>query len=479
MPFFSTLSVVAGLLFTYYLLFIYLSRKNIIWGVYLICALLPTYLIRFSVLGIPMTLLEGMIVILFVVWLIKEKVNWNPLLWIKNIFKIINLKFNRNLKLEIKNSIPNALHLPIILLLIASTISVFIAPDLRAASGIWKAYFIEPLMFLLIFVYNIKTTDQIKNVIRCLGLTALVIGIFAVIQKFTGALIANPFWANEATRRITTFFGYPNANALFLVPVFFLTLGNLAINLKLKVQHKTCNIYHVTIDTLIIILSILTIVWTRSAGALIALIIGLAALLIFYKKTRLITLLIILIASVYAAFSPLVQQKIQKTYVAVNEIHLPQNPSDFQIRWQMWRETLAMMTDTPIFGAGLAGYQTLVAPYHVNKHLEIFLYPHNFFLNFWTETGLLGLISIIWILSIFFILSYKSIKYSNILILKYSNTILTLSAISAIIALLVYGLVDAPYFKNDLAVEFWIIIGIMIVIYNNPQMMLEDPPIGR
>lgn len=47
--------------------------------------------------------------------------------------------------------------------------------------------------------------------------------------------------------------------------------------------------------------------------------------------------------------------------------------------------------------------------------------------------------------------------------------ILTLASTCAMIALLVYGLVDVPYFKNDLAILFWIIVGIVIVIYNNSR----------
>jgi len=84
-------------------LFAYLARKNIFLGIYLICALLPSYLIRFSIFGLPSTLLEGMIVILFVIWLIKEKINFNPLIWLKNLKQIKN----QNLKtLSLFNKCP-------------------------------------------------------------------------------------------------------------------------------------------------------------------------------------------------------------------------------------------------------------------------------------------------------------------------------------------------------------------------------------
>jgi hypothetical protein len=34
------------------------------------------------------------------------------------------------------------------------------------------------------------------------------------------------------------------------------------------------------------------------------------------------------------------------------------------------------------------------------------------------------------------------------------------------VALIIHGLFDAPYFKNDLAVLFWVLIGSVVVCYN-------------
>ena len=441
-----------SLILTFYLLFIWLTCRNIRYGIYLILFFLPTYQIRYQIFGAPTTLLEGLIWLLFVIWLIKSKkergLTFNPFKWVKNIFN------SQISYLKTQNSIPRELRLPIILLLLAATISVFTSPNLQSALGIWKAYFIEALLFFIVFVYNIKTCEHVKHAIRILGVLTIMIGLFAIYQKLTGAFIPNPFWAEEATRRITTFFSYPNANVLLIVPIIFLTIGNLLTDKKFIFK---------SLNLLAIILSILTILWTKSAGALIAVIAGIICFLIFYKKTRLATLLIITIASLTLLFTPALKNKIQNVLISTNEIHLSSQPTDLQIRVQQWRETANLLKDRPIFGTGLSGYQTLIAPYHVNKHLEIFLYPHNFFLNFWTETGLLGLIAITWIIIIFFWSAIS--KCSHALMLSCSH-ILTLTASCAMIALLIQGLVDAPYFKNDLAILFWVMVGILIVINN-------------
>lgn len=125
------------------------------------------------------------------------------------------------------------------------------------------------------------------------------------------------------------------------------------------------------------------------------------------------------------------------------------------VRIALWQGTLRLIKNHPIFGAGLAGFPELYKQYKEAKHVEISLYPHNIFLNFWVETGILGLISLIWIIVNYFREGFR--KYS--LRTKHYSLIL----LAVMICILVYGLVDAPYFKNDLSCLFWIWIGLMVV----------------
>ena len=85
--------------------------------------------------------------------------------------------------------------------------------------------------------------------------------------------------------------------------------------------------------------------------------------------------------------------------------------------------------------------------------MERLIYPHNLFLNFWTETGLVGLLSFAGILGYAFYLGYK---------IRKNNLIWGAGLITALAVFLIHGLVDVPYFKNDLAMLFWIIISIVI-----------------
>jgi O-antigen ligase len=115
-----------------------------------------------------------------------------------------------------------------------------------------------------------------------------------------------------------------------------------------------------------------------------------------------------------------------------------------RVRVWMWDETLQMLRDRPLTGAGMGGYPTVVAPYHGHSFIEIFQYPHNILLNFWSETGLLGLIAFGWIIITW--------------IKKGRMTMRPYTAYAVLIAILVHGLVDVPYFKNDLAIVFWLLV---------------------
>ena len=82
------------------------------------------------------------------------------------------------------------------------------------------------------------------------------------------------------------------------------------------------------------------------------------------------------------------------------------------------------------------------------------MYPHNIFLNFWTEIGLFGAL-------IFFYLLAKAIFIALSLTVNYIRAdrpekYLSLGLMSALIVIIIHGLVDVPYFKNDLSAMFWV-----------------------
>ncbi len=391
----------------YCLFFAFLSWHRLNWALAVLILALPAYLARSAIGFVPFTLLEAMIWIVFVVWFIKN---------------VVLPKAGRSPAPDVVRG-----RWPILLLLLIAAIAIEISPDTIGALGIWKAYFVEPIMFFLVFINVIKNKKDLQLIVYALGVSALAISVFAIYQKFTGWAIPNEFWAAEATRRVTSFFGYPNAIGLYLGPIIILYFGRLF-------QQK--KIWPIVFSLLVIITSLLSTIFAVSEGALVGILAGLIFFgLFFNKKSRLITIVGLIILIIIAASMPALWPEL--TFQGVSG----------KIRTEMWRETIQMLKDRPIFGAGLAGYQQTFDSYHQARHIEVYLYPNNIFLNFWSELGLAGL-------AIFGYLFYNFFSRGWQLLKNERTWALTLMAI--MVTIIVHGLVDVPYFKNDLAVMFWL-----------------------
>lgn len=513
------------LIIVYSVLYLFLARYNLKWAIFLLIFALPSYLVRFKILGIPFTLLEVMILVSFGVW------------FFQNIRQIIqNFKFRINSKTNIKNLklIKYPFSVEIVLLLIVSYISIMAAGFSNEALGTWKAYFFEPLLFyvLVLNVFAVFTPSQgivtgesfkktkelnqknchvaltphndiVRYILLPLILSAFVVSVFAIYQKFTGQFITNEFWAAEATRRVTSFFEYPNAVGLYLGPVVLLMTGCLfsviqsermrinELREKSNELNKEDSLIQIRLTqngkwikvviVITILLSLLSIYFAKSEGALVAVV---AALFLFglsvNKKVRYVFVLLAIISGIGIFFYQPIKEKV------VQKITL----SDLsgEIRKQQWRETWEMMTSSPslfIFGTGLSNYQKKILPYHqegifFNKSndsdfkrkivifddkyraehwqpVEIYKYPHNILLNFWTELGITGMLLFVWIVLKFAYLAFKFSKKS------YELRNISYGIMGSMLVIIIHGLVDVPYFKNDLAVLFWLLISLLAI----------------
>lgn len=441
------------------ILFLALAIKKIDYAVFAIVFFLPTYLIRFSLLGIPVTLIEAMVLIAFAVWFFRE---------------IPSLR-NRLSQKESKVDYP--FKWEIIALLIISFISVAVAGFSASALGIWKAYFFEPILLFILLINILRNDKARQRLFMALALSALVVSLLAIYQKLTGNLIANNFWAEASTRRVVSFFSYPNALGLFLAPLLALFAGVLCYFKKSAFKH---NWLKIMIFFIAIILGMLSIIFARSDGAIIALLIGFFIFAFLADKQKKQTAIVLLFLFILSAFlySPL-GNKLEESFSF-------QGLSG-QIRLQQWKESLETFKGSSIIlGNGLSSYQEAVRPYHQEgifynydglenfdavvwasstlrekywQPVEIYLYPHNIFLNFWTEIGLLGALLFIWILFKAIYLSYKLTR--QLIKAKDRRHYLSLGIMTAFIVIFIHGLVDVPYLKNDLSLMFFILLALL------------------
>ncbi|MCX6796080.1 MAG: O-antigen ligase family protein [Candidatus Falkowbacteria bacterium] len=468
-------------------------------------AAMPTYLIRFSAFGLPMTVLELMILISFFVWLVTKT---NFKLFIRGQYSWREFKENR-LKRE-----KYPWRWEIVALLVISWVAIAVGGFTNGSLGIWKAYFFEPIL-VFILVLNLfsaqggsasggKEKKGIEKIIFALAFSAFAVSVLAIYQKLTGNLIDNPFWSAAATRRAVSFFGYPNAVGLYLGPIIMILVGyfhsviaspDLSGRGNLEGSELNSGLLRRSTPrndkikksfvALTIVLSLMSIYFAKSEGAIIALLVAFFVFgILAGKKIRWATL----IAAIVIGSGVLVYAPARIHVLDLIQLH---NFSG-QVRTQQWKETRKMLTDGRlIFGAGLANYQKTIKPYHqegifvydfhdpnfhaklvasdelkkkVWQPTEIYLYPHNILLNFWSELGLAGMLLFIWIFIKFFYLSFGNWKLEIGNSVNQKNKYLILGLVGAMITIIIHGLVDVPYFKNDLSVLFWVMLAMVSLI---------------
>jgi O-antigen ligase len=116
-----------------------------------------------------------------------------------------------------------------------------------------------------------------------------------------------------------------------------------------------------------------------------------------------------------------------------------------------------MLSERPIFGAGISGFPVRVAKFRPASE-GVHLYPDNLWLTTWTELGLLGLAAFA---VIFFSLLWRGWRAVGRATDIWRPVIW--GASGALVLYLVHGLLDSPYWKNDLSVEFWLMAAFEVV----------------
>jgi putative inorganic carbon (hco3(-)) transporter len=273
--------------------------------------------------------------------------------------------------------------------------------------------------------------------LNALFISGCVVAAFAILQHVSGGTSIPAPWDLEL--RATSFFGYPNAAGLFLAP---LVSGAVVMTVARRTSAAIATI----------LLGIPALYFCQTEAAYIAIPAGLFLAFLFSSISRKQKMLAAVAGIVCISF----------LFIASDRIHEKLTLSDTSgvTRKITWGETVGMLKDHPIFGAGLSGYPTVMEPYHTTGYYEIFQYPHNIILNIWSELGLLGLVAFLWLA----IVVVKKMLWdhrhgSN----KPVATAIHLIAFAALATMLVHGLVDVPYFKNDLSMMTWFFIAAMTI----------------
>jgi hypothetical protein len=348
--------------------------------------------------------------------------------------------------------------------LLATFASVFSSGDIVPALGIWRAYFLEPMLFFVVLIgrgalvgspshsplikeENREDKNRISSRFLMLSLiiSTVSISIGGIYQHLTHADAFSQGLGRPVLYRVTSFFTSPNAVGLYLVPILFLLIGLIMEKLKVKGLVKKLIDYKVILLCVVGLLDSITLVLTKSDGAILAVGAGLMVVL-FCMGWRKVAIIVSMSALIIGVSIPRVREGI-----------LFRDPSG-QVRLSLWQDSKNYLTASPthfVWGTGLRQFQNKIqAPaqkYNFTK-IEKLLYPHNIILNFWTETGLFGMLSFCGLVGYALYLGLQILK---------KEKIWGACLLGMLVVIVIHGLVDVPYFKNDLAMLWWILLALI------------------
>ena len=375
-------------------------------------ACLPLYVVRFKYGPISTTLLEGLVLATIAVYLLAR--------WREH-----SLRFRRT-----------PYDIPIALLLVAGGIAVLVPADKWHALGLYRAFFLEPIAIFYVANDLLRRPAETRWVLLGLGVGSSIFAVMNIVAFAVAYAEGTIVLGSPPTALYTS---SPEV-AMFLEPPLALAAGFVLFSSDRRDRL-------LAIAWMAFLLPALALTLSRGAYFAIAVLVAVA---VISNRRRLWMAAGVAAAAVVAVVLLLQVPLVQRRFAG--QFDLGNSKGTIRGRLSIFTDTLSGLRDHPIFGVGLGGYHYLFR----GKIPEI--YPHDLWLTFWVEVGLLGLIAFA---AIYFGLLYRGWRAMPHVQGFYRP--LLWGALGALILWGVHGLVDSPYWKNDMSLEFWIIAAFEVV----------------
>lgn len=372
---------------------------------------IPFYILRFNIGPVPTTVLEVLIYLSFLFALFSGKIS----------------KVSQTAAVIASG-----------LLVIAALLGVYLDPDKMAALGLWKAYFFDGLLLFIIALSldEKEKSEAIDTLIAC-GFIAAILAI--VLYVLHGGTVDGRMLDLD---RIS-----PNYLAMFLTPVVWLIFGQIAKN------KKGTWLY---LPSLVAVM--IAILATGSRGALVGALGG--ALVFALKRIGDLKGSRITFAKIFVVFVVLGLISSAWFFRPTLGTH-DRTGSSSNIRFYIWQTSLEIIKNKPL-GVGLSNYQKYFTELTKDRtNYLAYIAPqaltaHNLYLHLYLATTPFALI--------LFVLLICVSKFWRV----------EAGLVAAIASVLIYGLVDTPFFRNDLSAFFWIVLGLATIRIKNKESRIKN-----
>ncbi len=393
-------------------------------------AFFPLYLFKATWFAVPVNLLEVMLVFIFVIFFFTESL-WKPKWW---------ARYSVEWKLW-----------HVFLFLAAAILStIFIQKDLTfidgrpfdasiRALGILKGWILMPMLYF----FMARHTFRQRPSMILLSLDALLLGAGILSLLALKQVLYADFITFDS--RASGPFESANYLSLYIGPAVLYGFVQSMEDPSLK----AISLFRLFLT----VISAAALYFTQSYAAYLALLAALIIWLIFsfrslpksFKKALTAFSFFILI---FLILTQVNSAKFQQ-FLEFSE------RSSTSVRLQVYEISLNLITQKPFLGWGLGSfewaYQNQAAEILGKAPFEwVMLHPHNIFLAMWLNMGILGLAAFIWMLVSALAWLFEPDKKGRRI------------AALLLVMILIHGIFDTPYFKNDLAFEFWLLMAILL-----------------
>jgi len=342
------------------------------------------------------------------------------------------------------------LDLPLCCLLVICLLSSFFS--VHKWTSLWAfTLLVNYLTIYYLTIHLIKTRSQLRTLIYIIIGVATFLAVFGLFKRFG----ANPFpwWDYGDIRQVPyrLYSTYGNADHLA-------GYMEMAIPLLLGLFFLGYRGGRLFLISYLAILLFSAFILSLSRGGWIGMVIGLifmsASLLsskyFIYKKPLIGSIAgFIILALIILASTPVVER--------IRTLEQGEEEGSFHSRLLRAKGTIEMIKDYPLLGTGPGTYATIFTQYQPPGMASRSFYAHNDYLHFISETGLILIPIIIWMIIALYRKGFKKFKNPSRLIRA-----TTLGAMTAITAILIHSIVDFNLHIPANAILFTLLAAIVV-----------------
>ncbi len=304
----------------------------------------------------------------------------------------------------------------------------------------------EPVLFFLLIVRWLHTERDVWRTVGAWLVGAAVIGYIGVEQFLFGNA-----WNMEGVNRVSSV--YPSATAFGIYEGRALALGIVLVYFLPAIWRR----WRIAAGLLSGIMA-LGVLFSFARGAWIGVFAALAVVAYLTRKRALVMSLIGVVAAALVALIPLTLFNVERITSIFN---FGSESNTGVARGVIWSAALRIIRDHPILGIGQDQFLYQDKSYGVPQaRLFTTSHPHNWILDFWLRLGLPGLLWMVGALTYFFRQCFQLWK-------RHAGTALgalALGLLASMVDFAVHGLLDMAYFTMDLALTFWLTMGLMVLL---------------